>query len=51
MSDYDRSQNRIKIFESGDCVLHEIRVYATREFGTDGTIVNSSVQIRSESDH
>lgn len=42
------SQDKIKISEAGDCVLHEKRVYRTHEFGAWRRMMSSLVLIRVE---
>lgn len=47
---YGKSRNRIRISETGSCVLHEQRVYVTPDFGTARTMMNRFVLIGYESD-
>lgn len=50
LSTYDRSRTRIKVLDTGDCVLHEQRVSGTHEFGAEKKKLDSFVFIRGESD-
>lgn len=50
LSMYDKSRNRIEISENGRYVLHEQRVYATHELGSEREMMSFSLLIWSESD-
>lgn len=50
LSECSRSRNRFMITETGDYVLNEQRVYASRENGTEKKLVNSFVLTTAEYD-
>lgn len=45
---YDKSQNKIKFFETERCALHEQRLHVTHDFVLERNAVSTSLLIRGE---
>lgn len=46
LSDYEKSQNKIKLSETGVCLLHEQKMCTSYELGAEKKIVSSNVLIK-----